>query len=123
MICPLTQIVNRVRCGPFPPQDDGSPFAAAAGHDDLTTLQWLLEKGCPWGPPGEAFAKTIALRGSVQALRWLKEAGCSIDVVKALQVLNDEDFTFKRSAVLEVLGLSEAEAAVLAPPVVHHVDV
>ena len=50
--------------------------SAAAGHAQLTMLQWLRSQGCPWNSES---CSSAASNGHLEVLQWLRSQGCPWD--------------------------------------------
>ncbi|KXZ47933.1 hypothetical protein GPECTOR_31g295 [Gonium pectorale] len=62
-----------------PMPDDGYPYFRAARNGDLQTLACLRRLGCPWGPVGDVFGRSLKGGCPLLVLRALVEAGCPVD--------------------------------------------
>ncbi|PNH08941.1 hypothetical protein TSOC_004465 [Tetrabaena socialis] len=51
-------------------------FGAAAASGSIQIMEWLHERGCPWG--ASTFVRAVAKR-NLQAMGWLHERGCPWD--------------------------------------------
>ncbi|KXZ46918.1 hypothetical protein GPECTOR_39g412 [Gonium pectorale] len=58
--------------------DCGDAYANAALAHDWATLRLLRRLRCPWGPRGYVFSRAVSKGAALPVLRWLLEQGCLV---------------------------------------------
>ncbi|GFR40476.1 hypothetical protein Agub_g1039 [Astrephomene gubernaculifera] len=69
-----------------PMPDNGYPYLEAVRNNDLATLAYLKQLGCPWGPPGRLLKDLLQYsRPCIAVLSWLLAAGYPMTAEAALE--------------------------------------